>query len=889
MPQLNDQTIRRRLPHPVAAAWQRVSTAPNDADRINRLIACNEIVLRTLVAMLLPDYLRGPVDEHVENAIKKLEKPSGGTWLNLVRSLIRALGTRQDPNPFIPQVREWYYTASGKLTPAARALDTIVQMRNLVVHDDAVVTPARTKESVTKLQASVHAAISSMDWMLGYRPFRVLTIEPTRRKTFTGKVQFLTGLAEENEPKTGEWDAFLVKDSVYLANPGGTALLELSPFLEVMTDPRTGQEHLYLIKDAPGLRQLVRAHEGSGSQIISAVTAFEEEVPFDEWLATREKMRLHQDIKTSNGVFRAGSADSGVREPGDLGSRFNNLGELGRGGMATVYRVYDRQAREEAALKVLSRDLSEEENYRKRFRREAEKMRDVEHECVVRMTEVTALPSGQPCLKMPVMKNGSLHERIMPGRGSAEADVRRWADNALSALEQVHAAGITHRDIKPSNLLLADDGRAMLTDFGIALSEGDERLTRTLEQMGTVAYMSPEQRTLREVTKKADIYSLGVVLHELLTGELPETNPGIGIATPFGELIATMGATSPGARPTAAEALHRLRALPPIVSPAKPAEAEGTTKKPRKSGTRKPPAGRKPGTEPVHPPPPPPVPTPVFDAARHEAAQRELALRTRNQKLAAVAILVALFFFNYFETSVETWFRTEHGFGIETEQYLGEAAHWFERGLDFAQHDATNIVASRGFSAVYFFVFPLLTLGTVVFFAMRRDAWPLLLLTASAVIDYLIALPFFLFLPIPERWAYPESNAILLSDLWTTALIGAFRPFSGLNNCFPSFHVSATVIVMACLFRARIPYRNVTIPAGLAIVLSTFALGIHWIPDILAGIASGLVSVWMAERLLRRWNVVRPSRPSAVPSQPPTRRTTGSPLPLAYEPGATSQ
>ena len=116
---------------------------------------------------------------------------------------------------------------------------------------------------------------------------------------------------------------------------------------------------------------------------------------------------------------------------------------------------------------------------------------------------------------------------------------------------------------------------------------------------------------------------------------------------------------------------------------------------------------------------------------------------------------------------------------------------------------------------------------------------------------YAISLPFFLFFPVPERWAYPESGAILLSDLWAPTLIEIFRPISGLDNCFPSFHVSLTVVMVSLCFIYRLKYRWSALWIGLLIALSTSILGIHWLTDITAGLATGILAV-AAARLLER-------------------------------------
>src|SRR5882762_2340843 len=103
--------------------------------------------------------------------------------------------------------------------------------------------------------------------------------------------------------------------------------------------------------------------------------------------------------------------------------------------------------------------------------------------------------------------------------------------------------------------------------------------------------------------------------------------------------------------------------------------------------------------------------------------------------------------------------------------------------------------------------------------------------------------------PVPERWAYPDSGAMLLSDRWSSTLIELLRPISGLDNCFPSTHVSFTIVIVLVGYLSRVRLRHTTTALGATIVLSTFVLGIHWIPDIVAGVAVGALSVGLARRM----------------------------------------
>ena len=226
-------------------------------------------------------------------------------------------------------------------------------------------------------------------------------------------------------------------------------------------------------------------------------------------------------------------------------------------------------------------------------------------------------------------------------------------------------------------------------------------------------------------------------------------------------------------------------------------------------------------------------------------------------KASLVFLLVLVFAVNYVETAADTRTRTnpvpERGYQMATEM------HRLERNLTFQHHDATNRVAIWGYSAVYFFVFPALGLAVALALALREELAPFRVFCLAVATDYAVSLSCFLLAPVPERWAFPGSGAILLSDQWSSKLIEAFRPVSGLNNCFPSFHVSLSVILILVCFVFRVRLRTVVLCLGLAITLSTFVLGIHWLPDIAAGILVGSLSVVLALHLTDTSECWRPT------------------------------
>jgi membrane-associated phospholipid phosphatase len=255
--------------------------------------------------------------------------------------------------------------------------------------------------------------------------------------------------------------------------------------------------------------------------------------------------------------------------------------------------------------------------------------------------------------------------------------------------------------------------------------------------------------------------------------------------------------------------------------------------------------------EPEAPPPPKPAPRPKRFRRRRVVESRLTRLARRYPPLQPTLLLAAVFLINYLETRADAAI-TPRSLGAEAGYPIADAFRWFERYLSFELHDTTGAIASYGYSASYFVIFPVLCLCVAWALARHRDPEAYQTVSLAVAIDYAISLPFFLFFPVPERWASPMTEAMLLSDKVSDKLIEYMRPLSGLDNCFPSFHVSLTVLVVAACFLFRVPLRMVALALGATIVLSTFVLGVHWIPDMIAGVAVGIASLLLAWRIVHR-------------------------------------
>jgi serine/threonine-protein kinase len=203
-----------------------------------------------------------------------------------------------------------------------------------------------------------------------------------------------------------------------------------------------------------------------------------------------------------------------------LQDEYEILEELGRGGMAIVYRARERQLDREVAIKVLPFSLGFDAEFVERFQREARTAARLEHPNIIHIYRVGK--SGRVIyFVMKLLRGDSLSEILDRGGALPPQDIRRILAQTASALGYAHRHDIVHRDIKPDNIMFDESGHAVVTDFGIAKAASGTRLTGTGMSIGTPHYMSPEQARAQSLDGRSDIYSLGVVAYQCLTGSVP--------------------------------------------------------------------------------------------------------------------------------------------------------------------------------------------------------------------------------------------------------------------------------------------------------------------------------------------------------------------------------
>lgn len=224
-------------------------------------------------------------------------------------------------------------------------------------------------------------------------------------------------------------------------------------------------------------------------------------------------------------------------EPGKMVGGYRLVEKIGEGGMGVVWKALDTKLNRHVALKFLPTRVAGGEERRLRFQREAQAVAALEHHAIAVIYE-TGEHDGTPFLAMQLVTGRSLRERLRDGPPPA-AEWSRIAASIAEGLAHAHARGIVHRDLKPDNVMVTDDGHVKILDFGLArilesetppASADDDRsrlqtisreLTRAGTVLGTAVYMSPEQARGKSVDHRSDLFSLGVMLYEMASGELP--------------------------------------------------------------------------------------------------------------------------------------------------------------------------------------------------------------------------------------------------------------------------------------------------------------------------------------------------------------------------------
>jgi serine/threonine protein kinase len=455
--------------------------------------------------------------------------------------------------------------------------------------------------------------------------------------------------------------------------------------------------------------------------------------------------------------------------PGTKLGPYEILASLGAGGMGEVYRARDTRLDRLVAVKVISEKLADDPGALARFEREAKAVAALSHPNILAIHDFESEGDLRYAV-MELLEGGTLRDRLQEGPLPI-SKATEIATRVAEGLAAAHEKGNIHRDLKPGNVFVTMYGQVKVLDFGLArLTDkaglGDSGPASTTAEVsthagavpGTMGYMSPEQLRGLPTDPRSDILTLGILLYEMHSGRrafardttadtvsaiLHEDPPELerlssSISAPLFmifkrclekrpedrfssahdlalalEAVASAGAPLPD---TVVPKVKKARRRTPRDKAQEPSRssrpgrqdskaggaAPEDSKKPRSSGGRR---GRAPGER-----------ASGGGEARLRKKSAEAALKSRREKWAALGFLAVLFGVNYAETAGEAWLRAKYSLGVALERTLGEAAQWFEGGLSFEQHDATNWFAVYGYSAVYFILFPLLAVLAIVVF-----------------------------------------------------------------------------------------------------------------------------------------------------------------------------
>ena len=226
-------------------------------------------------------------------------------------------------------------------------------------------------------------------------------------------------------------------------------------------------------------------------------------------------------------------------QPGMMLGPYRIIGQIGQGGMATVYKAYHAAMDRYVAVKVLPPELARSDQFRGRFQQEARIIANLEHKHILPVYDFGE-SEGIYYFVMRYLESGSLKDRIQKEPLSLE-EINKIFTQLAEALDYAHQRGVIHRDVKPANALLDTHGDLYLTDFGIAkMLESSTSFTTTGQLTGTPAYMSPEQAQGEKLDQRTDVYSLGIMLFEMVTGRVP-----FDAETPWAVVIKQINAPLP--------------------------------------------------------------------------------------------------------------------------------------------------------------------------------------------------------------------------------------------------------------------------------------------------------------------------------------------------------
>ncbi len=281
------QQVCRHLPHPIAAAWHDFLLARGHGQLEQKLHGVIEVLARTLGSLILVDYLRGPVDDVMEDLLQGLERPQPEEWLKIIEQGLKALQKRAEPKVFMPEALRWGLNARGEVHDGLARLTQAVQVRaELLRSTDAHVSydfSAKVEEACVEMLA----VLTSLAWLGLYRLTYVTQLTTLRHEGFSGLLQFYVGGNDTPEEVEAHWTAHLLSDVVYLMNASATEVLEISPFIRILHHPRSRKSLCFLFESSRSLGRLTLSCDAQRVTVETAIAGPDGEMGLADWLRVR--------------------------------------------------------------------------------------------------------------------------------------------------------------------------------------------------------------------------------------------------------------------------------------------------------------------------------------------------------------------------------------------------------------------------------------------------------------------------------------------------------------------------------------------------------------------------------------------------------------------------
>jgi len=536
--------LELEYPHRIAAAAYRLRAHRTAQEQALPLAQLLERVFEHLWLIAVAEYLSSSHrDARLEERIREQLARAGSLTLGARSTLFSAIGEhlRQGSHDFI--VREFRAPEGdetlGRIYDLQDLLKEVTELRNRTVHDGAEAAVS-SPEQARAWKRKVWKVLEACAFLRTYPIFRVLSCSRTPDGNRIAYIELLTGhhqIPEMADRIRVPTDLDLKTEVVYLADARSGRVLELDPLLTIT--PATGLSIIHRFGE-DGLvwqgreRARVRSDTRGRRHLDSLLRG-------DGTLERPEGTFFHLELDGRTAVLEIGEV---------VAERFTVRSLLASGGTALIYDAADNETGTDVAIKVLPPSAMADQADVAHFVREIDTLQELPHDGIVKVINF----GDHQGLRYFVMERADGWP--LPGeRGAVATDLGAWPkpmerplfrqviEQVLAALTLVHKRGHVHRDLKPANILLFADGVVKLADFGLVWKSGQRRLTHTGHVLGTHDYMSPEQKRGDQLRTQADIYSVGVMIHELLTGKLPSVIPGLA-GTDFVDLDMT-GVLSP--------------------------------------------------------------------------------------------------------------------------------------------------------------------------------------------------------------------------------------------------------------------------------------------------------------------------------------------------------